>query len=284
MSDGDPSAAGTGEPVPGPDAGAPPDAPAPVSAPDTTPGPKGPTTLWHRKALDRGELLSRELAPDVLADRWSRRYDGPAGTLNRWVDHVRLTTYESVPYADPASATAGARVLVLMQDPPGDADDGSGFLSVHNNDVTSANLHRACERAKLDLSIMLLWNVVPWWVANPARPPRDLLREAVRAGPYLDQCVELLDPVPGEVVLLGRPAHRAWDRLARRHGLPDVLAGATVARAPSPGPLVYGRVDAASGRANGDLIVEALRAAGQRARGEKARPPAGGPAGRRRPF
>ena len=265
---------------PGADGGVPP----PVSGPIAAPGPSASTTVWHRKALDRGELLSRELAPEVLADRWARRYDGPVGTLNRWVDHVRTTTYENVPYADPASATAGARVLVLMQDPAGDAEDGSGFVSVHNNDVTAANLYRVYDRAKLDPAVTLLWNVVPWWVGNPARPPRDPLREAVRAGPYLEQFVELLDPVPTEVVLLGRPAQRAWDRLVRRCGLPAVLAEATVGRCPSPGPLVHHRVDAASGRANSDLMVEVLRAAGQRARGEKPRPPAGGPAGRRRPF
>lgn len=234
-------------------------------------------------AYARGELLSDELAPDVMADRWSRRYDGTVGAINRWVDEVRATTYENVPYADPAAAGEGAQVLVLLQDPDGDADEGSGFVSKHNNDGTAHNTYRATVRAKLDYDTSLHWNVVPWWVANPSRPPRSLLREAARAQPYLVQFLALLDPPPTEVVLMGRAAARAWDSLVRE-GTPVRLADAHVSRCPHPGPLVYPRHHAATGRGNSDLVVEALRAAGQRSRGERVRPPAGGPAGRRRPV
>jgi hypothetical protein len=239
--------------------------------------------VWNPLAAGRGELLDRELAPEVHAERWARRYDGRVGELNRWVDHVRDTTYENVPYLDPAAAASGARVLVLTGDPSGDAEDGSGFVSKHGNDPTAHNTYVATERAKLGYDISLHWHVVPWWVANPAKPVRALEREAVRAAPYLAALVEMLDPAPSEVVLLGRPAARAWARLAKA-GLPDALREATVAHAPHPGPLVFHRHDAATGRGNSDLVVEAMRLAGQRARGEKVRPPAGGPAGRRRPF
>jgi hypothetical protein len=239
--------------------------------------------VWNPLAAGRGELLDRELAPEVHAERWARRYDGRVGALNRWVDHVRDTTYENVPYLDPAAAASGARVLVLTGDPSGEAEDGSGFVSKHDNDPTAHNTYIATERAKLGYDISLHWHVVPWWVANPAKPVRALEREAVRAAPYLAALVEMLDPPPSEVVLLGRPAARAWARLAKA-GLPDALRAATVAHAPHPGPLVFHRHDAATGRGNSDLVVEAMRLAGQRARGEKVRPPAGGPAGRRRPF
>ncbi|GLZ45839.1 hypothetical protein Acsp06_20240 [Actinomycetospora sp. NBRC 106375] len=242
-----------------------------------------PRPVWNTLAHKRGELLSRDLAPDVHAQRWAQRYDGAVGVLNRWVDHVRDTTYENLPYFDPASAGQGARVLVLLQDPSGEAEEGSGFVSRHNNDPTANNTYVASDRAKLGYDISLHWNVVPWWVANPAKPVRTLEKESVRALPYLEQMLELLDPAPTEVVVLGRPAARAWARIARR-GLPGGLRDATVALAPHPSPLVYPRVDAATGRGNSDLIVEAMRLAGQRARGEKVRPAAGGPAGRRRPF
>ena len=242
-----------------------------------------PRPVWNVLAHKRGELLSRDLAPDVHADRWVRRYDGMIGELNRWVDHVRDTTYENVPYFDPASADRGARVLVLMQDPSGEAEEGSGFVSKHNNDPTAHNTYVATERAKLGYDISLHWNVVPWWVANPAKPVRTPAKESVRALPYLEAVLDILDPAPTEVVLLGRPAARAWARMERR-GLPGALREASVARAPHPGPLVFPRVDAATGRGNSDLVVEAMRLAGQRARGEKVRPAAGGPVGRRRPF
>lgn len=239
--------------------------------------------VWNELAHKRGELLSRDLAPDAHAERWAQRYDGTVGELNRWVDHVRDTTYENLPYFDPASAGAGARVLVLLQDPSGEAEEGSGFVSKHNNDPTAHNTYIAAERAKLGYDISLHWNVVPWWVANPAKPVRSLEKEAVRAQPYLVALLEMLDPAPSEVVLLGKPAARAWTRLVRA-GLPEGLRDATVVRAPHPSPLVFPRVDPATGRGNSDMIVEAMRLAGQRARGEKVRPAAGGPAGRRRPF
>lgn len=242
-----------------------------------------PHPVWNPLAHKRGELLSRDLAPDVHAQRWARRYDGMVGELNRWVDHVRDTTYENVPYVDPASAGQGARVLVLLQDPSGAAEEGSGFVSKHNNNPTAHNTYVATERAKLGYDISLHWNVVPWWIANPAKPLRFLEKEAVRAQPYLVALLEMLDPPPSEVILLGRPAARAWTRLTRV-GLPDGLREATVARAPHPGPLMFPRVDAATGRGNSDLVVEAMRLAGERARGEKVRPAVGGPAGRRRPF
>lgn len=244
---------------------------------------EGASTLWNPLAHRRGELLSETLAPDVLADRWARRYDGMIGEINRWVDHVRATTYENVPYADPAAANEGARVLVLLRDPSSDAANGSGFVSKHENDVTAHTIYRVTERADLDYRAMLLWNVVPWSVTHPARPPRSLLREAVRAQPYLAEMFHRLDPPPTEVVLMGRAAGRAWDRLVRL-GRPDALADVTVSRCPHPSPLVYPRHEGTTGRSHGDLMVEALRTAGQRSRGEPVRPPAGGPAGRRRPF
>src|SRR3954470_17932431 len=108
-----------------------------------------PRPVWNALAHQRGELLSRDLAPDVHAERWARPYDGMIGELNRWVDHVRGTTYENLPYFDPASAGQGARVLVLLQDPSGEAEEGSGFVSKHNNDPTAHNTYIASERAKL---------------------------------------------------------------------------------------------------------------------------------------
>ena len=65
---------------------------------------------------------------------------------------------------------------------------------------------------------------------------RFLEKEAVRAQPYLVALLEMLDPPPTEVVLLGKPAARAWTRLART-GLPDGLRDATDSKR-SQGPRV----------------------------------------------
>lgn len=236
------------------------------------------TPVWNKLAERRGELFSRELAPERHAYWWARRHDGAAGRLNRWVDHLRDTTLENIPYLDPTAASDGVRVLLLLHEPAGDAEDGSGFVSRFSNDAVSANVYRAADRAKLEHSSTLQWNVVPWWVSNPAMAPRSVLREAARARPLLGELLTLADAVPREVVLLGTPAAKAWDRLVRAGGVPWRLANATVSRAPHPNPLVYDRLDPATGRTNGDRLMEALRHAGQRARGEKV------PAARRRPF
>ncbi len=234
--------------------------------------------VWNKLAERRGELFSRELAPERHAYWWARRHDGEAGRLNRWVDHLRNTTLENIPYLDPTAASDGVRVLVLLHEPAADAEDGSGFVSRFSNDAVSANLYRAADRAELEHSSTLQWNVVPWWVSNPAMAPRSLMREVVRARPYLAELLSLADAVPREVVLLGKPAAKAWDRLVRSGGVPGRLATATVSRAPHPNPLVFDRFDPARGRTNGDRQAETLRHAGQRAQGETAS------ATRRRPF
>lgn len=130
--------------------------------------------LWNALAYERGELLSPEHAPDVLAGRRARIYEGQVGELNRWVDTVRATTGEDVPYFDPASAGRGGRALLLLQDPSAEAATGSGFISRHNNDPTATNLYLAAESAGLSYDVSLHWNVIPWWVANPQMGSRSL--------------------------------------------------------------------------------------------------------------
>ena len=234
--------------------------------------------VWNRLAQARGELLSRQLAPERHAHWWARRHDGEAGRLNRWVDRLRDDLLENIPYLDPTAASDGVRVLLLLHEPAADAEDGSGFVSRYTNDAVSANIYRAADRAGLEHATTLHWHLVPWWVSNPAKEPRALLGEVVRAAPHLAEMLAIADAVPREVVLLGQPAAKAWHRLERLGGLPWRLRGATVSRAPHPNPLVFDRLDPSTGRRNGDRLVETLRDAGRRARGETV------PTGRRRPF
>lgn len=228
--------------------------------------------VWNRLAHGRGELFSRELAPERHAYWWARRHDGWAGRLNRWVDRLRDATLENIPYVDPTAAARGARVLLLLHEPAADAEDGCGFVSRYSNDAVSANLYRAADRAGLEHDVTLHWHLVPWWIANPAHEPRRLAGEVLRAVPRLGELLELLGPPPREVVLLGTPAVKAWAVLTRRGGVPWQLHTATVTPAPHPNPLVHDRLDPVTGRRNGDRLVEVLRDAGRRARGEEVRP------------
>lgn len=246
-------------------------------------GARTPDVVWNRLAQRRGELFSRELAPERHAYWWARRHDGPAGRLNRWVDRLRDTSLENIPYVDPTAAGDGARVLLLLHEPAGDAEEGCGFVSRYANDAASANLYRAADRAGLEHEVTLHWYLVPWWISNPTHEPRRLTGEAVRATPRLGEFLDLLGPPPREVVLLGAPAAKAWQVVTRRGRLPWQLRTATVSRAPHPSPLVHDRLDPTSGRRNGDRLVEVLRGAARRARGEL-EPPARISGVARRPF
>lgn len=118
--------------------------------------------IWNKHAYKAGTLLSRPHLPHVLQQRQDIKYEGVVGPLNKWVDQVRVSTKESVPYFDPRAATQGADVLVLLQDPSGEAQHGSGFISRDNNDPTAHNTTLAAEAGGLPYSRSLHWNVVPW--------------------------------------------------------------------------------------------------------------------------
>jgi len=246
-------------------------------------GGRSPEIVWNRLAHRREELFSRELAPERHAYWWARRHDGGPGRLNRWVDRLRDSTLENIPYVDPTAAGDGARVLLLLAEPAADAEDGCGFVSRYANDSMSANLYRAADRAGLGNEVTLHWHLVPWWIANPTHEPRRLAGEVLRAAPRLGEFLDLLGPPPREVVLLGAPAAKAWAVLGRRGRVPWQLGPATVSRAPHPSPLVHDRLDPVTGRRNGDRLVEVLRDAGRRARGEDVGPARASKAGRR-PF
>lgn len=220
--------------------------------------------IWNKHAYKAGTLLSRHHLPHVLQHRLDIRYEGVVGPLNRWVDKVRVSTKESVPYFDPRAATRGADVLVLLQDPSGEAQLGSGFISRDNNDPTAHNTTRAAEAGGLPYSGSLHWNVVPWWVANPAFPPRTLAAEARRAAPLLAELMELLESRPKLVLLLGKQAQTAWSQLLLQAS-PELKRLPAIA-APHPSPLAYNKTDAATGQPNRELLQEAFSRAAAMAR------------------
>ncbi|WP_218719344.1 hypothetical protein [Nocardia sp. MH4] len=211
----------------------------------------------NRIAYDRGELLSKIVTPDNVNQRMAERYNGPIGALNRWVDGVRAATGESIPYFDPRAASDGAKVLLLLQDPSGAADGESGFISRHNNDQTAHNVYRLGLETSLRYSDCIGWNVIPWWVANPAKEPRTLAAEARRARPYLEEIIELLPGDLAAVIVMGKSqTWPAWNaaighRRQRFHG-------AEVRFTAHPGPLSINQTDKDTGRRNGDLITEAF--------------------------
>ncbi len=211
----------------------------------------------NRIAYDRGELLSKVMTPRNVEDRMAERYDGPIGELNRWVDDVRTATGESVPYFDPRAASDGAKVLMLLQDPSGAADGESGFISLHNNDQTAHNVYKLCEETSLQYADYVPWNVIPWWVANPAKGRRTLGSEARRARPYLDEVVDLLPGDLAAVIVMGKSqTWPAWEAsVGKNHRR---FHGADVLFTAHPGPLSINQVDKDTGRRNRDDIAAAF--------------------------
>jgi hypothetical protein len=215
-------------------------------------------TIRNTIAYERGELLSYR-TPKNVDDRRARRYEGPIGKLNRWVDDLWARTGESIPYFDPDAAKQGARILMLLQDPSTAADGESGFISLHNNDFTARNVYRSCIASSLSYGDYLPWNVVPWRVGD-----RDLESEARRALPFLLEFLELLDPAPEVVILVGDKAQAAW----RAAGVGQ--AGSRFAhlepplRCPHPTPRNYDEINRRTGRLTSDLVTETFAAAAAR--------------------
>lgn len=217
-------------------------------------------TIWNRTAYERGELLSRIYAPENVSARMERRYDGAIGKLNEWVDEVRYQTDESIPYLDPDAASKGVRILMLFQDPSNAAEGESGFISKHNNDQTARNYYEATELAGVPYDITLNWNVVPWWsTKNPDFPQRTAEKEAPRAAPYLVEFIQRLAEPPRVLVISGKTAYKAWNRISVRLD-PRLLQDTELLFCPHPGPLVYPRLNA-YGRTNREAIIERFKKA-----------------------
>lgn len=179
----------------------------------------------NRIAFDRGELLSKIVTPQNVANRIAERHNGTNGVLNHWVDRLREGEGESVPYFDPRAAANGVKVLMVLQDPSGAADGESGFISLYNNDQTAHNVYKLSLATGLDYGDFFAWNVIPWWVKNPAKSggKRKFTAEARRARPFLIEMLETLPEPPAVILVLGKSiTWPAWES-AMEQGTPNVL-------------------------------------------------------------
>ncbi|SDO47600.1 uracil-DNA glycosylase [Geodermatophilus sp. DSM 45219] len=216
----------------------------------------------NRLAYAEGTLLDERIVPGSVTARHARLGEPHVAELNRWARDVAAAERRRVPFLDPESGGAAARVLVLLQDPSEVAAHGSRLISRHNNDMTAANTHRISTEVGLPHATTVHWNVVPWWVADPAIPAGERLglsAAARRARPHLGTLLGLLPDVR-VVVLLGRLAQQAWDASGLRPGSREVL------RAPHPSPQAIHQTDPATGRRNGDVLRDVLAEAAAQVR------------------
>lgn len=164
--------------------------------------------------------------PQSLADEETLRQravllDAPhMAPLTEFSRSMRGTnTRRNVPFFDPADGGIHARILVLLDTPGPSATmlNGSGFVSMDNDDPTAATLWRIVHDSGIPRSSLLVWNAIPWLLGEPTLAK---LRQANRSDAMSAQDVllRLLDLLPElqTAVLLGRPAQYGWLSVTHR--------------------------------------------------------------------
>ncbi|EHR61561.1 uracil-DNA glycosylase [Saccharomonospora cyanea] len=134
-----------------------------------------------------------------------------------------------VPYPDPDGGGIHARALFLLSD-PGPATDldhargnGSGLLSIDNDDPTAQRLWLAYKDAGLERRRCLHWNAVPFPITGKQPSAAEKNEAALWT-------IELLTTLPHlrVVVLMGRVAEDSWHRVTAQTTTPDVRVLNTV--------------------------------------------------------
>ncbi|MEU2124569.1 uracil-DNA glycosylase [Nocardia niwae] len=173
--------------------------------------------------------------PRALAQRRVRRERAAAlemshvRELNHLISRIEADTgFANLPCIDPLFGGVAAEVLFVLKAPEGDANPaitGKRFLSWDNDDVGAENFFRTCAEYGLDRRRCTAWNACPFPIEGDS-PSRS---ELSRAEPYTRRMLGLL-PRLRVVVLLGRPAQHAWQRMS--------LTGADIhlAHGASPSP------------------------------------------------
>jgi len=216
-------------------------------------------TIRNRLALESGSILDDDVRPGSIAERRARLTEPHVAPLEGWARAVESTREEAVPSFDPDSGGRSARVLFLRDEPWCKAAEGPRFVSIDTNDPVAHHTGKAYATAGLDRRTTLHWNVVPWWVRNPAKAAggRTLVAQARRARADLRELLQMLEALE-VVVLLGRAAEQAWR--AADGQAPAVLS------CPHPSPLAWHQIHRASGLRNGQLTVDTFREVADRLR------------------
>ncbi|OOY14417.1 uracil-DNA glycosylase [Thioclava sp. DLFJ4-1] len=118
-----------------------------------------------------------------------------------------------VPWFDPLDGGEDASVLILLER-PARRGEHPRFVSRDNPSPTQRNLKRALDRAGLERSTTLLWNIVPWLAPSSLTRNRRLTASELADG--LDQLPALFCLLKNlqVIVLAGRWAGKANPAIA----------------------------------------------------------------------
>jgi uracil-DNA glycosylase len=136
--------------------------------------------------------------------------------LTDFVERLRESKPEAaVPYFDPTEAGAEARILLLLSAPGRRSalEAGSGFVSSDNDDQTAQNMWNLLQEAGIDRGgEVATWNVVPWYIGDGTKIRPAQASDVAEARQATRELLSLMHKVR-VVVLLGRPAAKAWRAL-----------------------------------------------------------------------
>lgn len=170
--------------------------------------------------------------PHVRNDKHTR--------LHTSLDHAPLVAFTDdiatahglkpgdLPYPDPDGGSTTARALFLLSDPQHIStsfDNGSGLLSLDNDDATAATAWRLYRDTGLDRALCLHWNAVPSYLDDGQRQPRTGQISAGAA--WLRRLLGLL-PDLRVVVLMGGVAQKGWGYATQLGPMPDLTVLHTV--------------------------------------------------------
>jgi hypothetical protein len=145
------------------------------------------------------------------ADQESRLREPHIAPITDYIQGLRDTSGEWVPWIAPLHGGIEARVLSVLRDPGPMVHHlgGSGMLCIENDDQTAETLYGLVAGAGLTPRDINPWNAYPWYINKKPTPVQ--LRAAT---PTLLGLIELM-PKLEVVVLQGEDAQAAW-RMALR--------------------------------------------------------------------
>jgi len=143
--------------------------------------------------------------PDFLAEQRSLLNDERTAPITEFIKDLRAGG-KWAPFVAPMHGGVESRMISILRDPgPKTTDeDGSGMLSIENDDPTAELQAELADAAGIRASDFLPWNAYPWFIDR--QPTGAEMREAT---PTLIELISLL-PQLKVVLLQGKDAQQAW--------------------------------------------------------------------------
>jgi uracil-DNA glycosylase len=205
-------------------------------------GDRPPKAGFRSSAVDTGLGLPTKFSTepklhrdrDFLEAKQARLWEPHVAPINALVDEIRAETKAFVPYVDPDSGGALARVLFVLESPARPAALGSGMLSADNDDETAKNIWEAYRETGMPRTHGLPWNAVPWFVGNEERNAAVKALDVERGRRYLIQLLDRALDI-GVVLAMGKPAQKSVSGAATELA----ARGIRVIETPHPSPRNY---------------------------------------------